>query len=118
MKRGRKISWLLLTLIFSMIMTALMPMTILYAEGDDNDANTGENDKGGNASSVKDEGKWYIGNGGEYGGTRYTLYLPDGEPVYVDVKAGTSLSDAIVGYQTTGFENIDTHGSKYSNNWV
>ena len=30
------------------------------------------------------------------------------------MSAGTSLSDKILGYQSTGYENIDTHGDKYN----
>ncbi|MBR3888426.1 MAG: hypothetical protein IKJ32_04935 [Clostridia bacterium] len=57
MKRGRKFSGLLLILVFSILLTALMPMTILFAASDDNDAETGENDKGGDADTVKDTRK-------------------------------------------------------------
>lgn len=57
MKRGRKFSGLLLILVFSMLLTALMPMTILFAAGDDDDANTGEDKDYGDAGTVKETRK-------------------------------------------------------------
>ena len=55
--RQKRFSIFVLMLAMVMMLTTLMPMTNLYAAGDDDDANTGENDKKGDADTVKDARK-------------------------------------------------------------